>query len=162
MLFERKSIRVPTPVNAEVGDEHTFIAYNRFSRPIFDDSELPTFDRAVSMGRRSMSRRSISRISLSRAPTISRQPTISRVPSPNRDRDEKDDPADLPGTSSLSSSVDKAPEVEIPLTPAPGYGQTTAPPGTGRPTSNDYKISDIDTMGRFLCYQTVNSVWTMI
>ncbi|KAK4664634.1 uncharacterized protein QC763_512490 [Podospora pseudopauciseta] len=148
MLFERKSIRVPTPVNAEVGDDHTFIAYNRFSRPVFDDAELPTFDRTISMGRRSMSRvsmgrRSMSRISLSQYPTISRAPTISRVPSQNRDRDreEKDDPADSPGTSSFSSSAEtKAPEVEIPLTPAPQPAQTIETPGLGRPTTIKYAV----------------------
>ncbi|KAK0672518.1 Cation/H+ exchanger [Cercophora samala] len=37
----RKSMRVPTPVNATVGDRETFIAYNRFSRPVFDNADLP-------------------------------------------------------------------------------------------------------------------------
>ncbi|KAL1842076.1 hypothetical protein VTJ49DRAFT_6058 [Mycothermus thermophilus] len=37
----RLSTRVPTPVNAAVGDEETFIAYNRFSRPVFNDADLP-------------------------------------------------------------------------------------------------------------------------
>lgn len=40
--MRRMSVRVPTPVNAAVGDHDTFIAYNRFSRPVFDDAELPT------------------------------------------------------------------------------------------------------------------------
>lgn len=39
--LRRKSMRVPTPVNAAVGDGETFIAYNRFSRPVFNDAELP-------------------------------------------------------------------------------------------------------------------------
>ncbi|KAL2270282.1 hypothetical protein VTJ83DRAFT_2466 [Remersonia thermophila] len=37
----RLSARVPTPVNAAVGDEETFIAYNRFSRPVFNEADLP-------------------------------------------------------------------------------------------------------------------------
>ncbi|KAL2268052.1 hypothetical protein VTJ83DRAFT_2898 [Remersonia thermophila] len=37
----RLSERVPTPVNAAVGDSDTFIAYNRFSRPQFDEAQLP-------------------------------------------------------------------------------------------------------------------------
>ncbi|KAK4185151.1 putative Na(+)/H(+) antiporter [Podospora australis] len=43
MEISRKSIRVPTPTNAEVGDEDYFIAYNRFSRPMFSNAELPVF-----------------------------------------------------------------------------------------------------------------------
>ncbi|KAK1833035.1 putative Na(+)/H(+) antiporter [Podospora conica] len=39
--MRRKSVRVATPVNAAVGDRDTFIAYNRFSRPVFTDAELP-------------------------------------------------------------------------------------------------------------------------
>jgi len=39
--IRRMSVRVPTPVNATVGDNQTFIAYNRFSRPNFDDADLP-------------------------------------------------------------------------------------------------------------------------
>lgn len=39
--IRRKSMRVPTPVNASVADGEVFIAYNRFSRPVFDDAELP-------------------------------------------------------------------------------------------------------------------------
>jgi NhaP-type Na+/H+ or K+/H+ antiporter len=35
--LRRMSMRVPTPVNATVGDSQTFIAYNRFSRPVFND-----------------------------------------------------------------------------------------------------------------------------
>ncbi|KAK4118195.1 hypothetical protein N657DRAFT_584037 [Parathielavia appendiculata] len=35
--LRRMSMRVPTPVNATVGDSQTFIAYNRFSRPVFSD-----------------------------------------------------------------------------------------------------------------------------
>ncbi|GAB1317689.1 hypothetical protein MFIFM68171_07899 [Madurella fahalii] len=37
----RLSMRVPTPVNATVGDRQTFIAFNRFSRPVFNEAELP-------------------------------------------------------------------------------------------------------------------------
>jgi NhaP-type Na+/H+ or K+/H+ antiporter len=39
--LRRMSMRVPTPVNAAVGDGETFIAYNRFSRPIFNQADLP-------------------------------------------------------------------------------------------------------------------------
>ncbi|KAK4225307.1 putative Na(+)/H(+) antiporter, partial [Podospora fimiseda] len=42
--IHRKSIRVPTPPNADVADDNkTFIAYNRFSRPVFHDAELPSY-----------------------------------------------------------------------------------------------------------------------
>jgi len=40
--IRRKSMRVPTPVNASVADSEVFIAYNRFSRPVFDQADLPT------------------------------------------------------------------------------------------------------------------------
>ncbi|KAK0648275.1 Cation/H+ exchanger [Cercophora newfieldiana] len=39
--IRRMSVRVPTPVNASVGDGEVFIAYNRFSRPVFAEAELP-------------------------------------------------------------------------------------------------------------------------
>jgi len=39
--LRRMSMRVPTPVNAAVGDTQTFIAYNRFSRPVFNEADLP-------------------------------------------------------------------------------------------------------------------------
>ncbi|KJZ74361.1 hypothetical protein HIM_06171 [Hirsutella minnesotensis 3608] len=39
--LRRKSIRVATPTNAIADDRDTFIAYNRFSRPVFDPSTLP-------------------------------------------------------------------------------------------------------------------------
>jgi NhaP-type Na+/H+ or K+/H+ antiporter len=39
--IRRKSMRVPTPVNATVADPEIFVAYNRFSRPVFNDDELP-------------------------------------------------------------------------------------------------------------------------
>lgn len=42
--LRRKTMRVPTPVNADVGDGETFIAYNRFSRPVFSDADLPVFN----------------------------------------------------------------------------------------------------------------------
>lgn len=41
VVVRRKSVRVPTPVNAEVNDNKTFVAYNRFSRPVFEPGELP-------------------------------------------------------------------------------------------------------------------------
>ncbi|EAQ91083.1 hypothetical protein CHGG_03018 [Chaetomium globosum CBS 148.51] len=39
--LRRMSTRVVTPVNATVGDSDTFIAYNRFSRPVFNKADLP-------------------------------------------------------------------------------------------------------------------------
>ncbi|KAJ0281310.1 hypothetical protein Brms1b_005381 [Colletotrichum noveboracense] len=39
--LRRVSMHVPTPKNATVGDRDTFIAYNRFSRPVFNTAELP-------------------------------------------------------------------------------------------------------------------------
>ncbi|KAL2756069.1 hypothetical protein ACRALDRAFT_2027700 [Sodiomyces alcalophilus JCM 7366] len=39
--MRRKSIHVAAPPNAVEGDKETFIAYNRFSRPVFDNSQLP-------------------------------------------------------------------------------------------------------------------------
>jgi NhaP-type Na+/H+ or K+/H+ antiporter len=40
--IRRKSMTVATPTNAMVGDEQTFIAYNRFSRPVFNVADIPT------------------------------------------------------------------------------------------------------------------------
>ncbi|RYO82829.1 hypothetical protein DL766_006475 [Monosporascus sp. MC13-8B] len=37
----RKSIYSVMPANAEAADSQTFLAYNRFSRPVFDPSQLP-------------------------------------------------------------------------------------------------------------------------
>ncbi|TQV92944.1 hypothetical protein V2A60_003734 [Cordyceps javanica] len=39
--LRRVSMTVATPVNAVPGNRDTFIAYNRFSRPVFDASQLP-------------------------------------------------------------------------------------------------------------------------
>ncbi|KAF9880873.1 sodium hydrogen exchanger family protein [Colletotrichum karsti] len=39
--LRRISMHVPTPNNAMVCDRDTFIAYNRFSRPVFNTAELP-------------------------------------------------------------------------------------------------------------------------
>lgn len=39
--IRRRSISIATPANAIPGDVDTFIAYNRFSRPVFDPSKLP-------------------------------------------------------------------------------------------------------------------------
>ncbi|KAM4058825.1 sodium/hydrogen exchanger family protein [Hirsutella rhossiliensis] len=39
--IRRVSMRVATPPNAVQGGKDTFIAYNRFSRPVFDPSSLP-------------------------------------------------------------------------------------------------------------------------
>jgi len=37
----RMTMRVPTPVNAAVGDSDVYIAYNRLSRPVFNEAQLP-------------------------------------------------------------------------------------------------------------------------
>lgn len=39
----RKSIYQATPINATAADSRTFLAYNRFSRPVFNTAELPQF-----------------------------------------------------------------------------------------------------------------------
>lgn len=39
--LRRKSIHIAAPANAIEGDKETFIAYNRFSRPVFDNTQLP-------------------------------------------------------------------------------------------------------------------------
>lgn len=39
--LRRMSMRVPTPVNATVAASESFIAYNRFSRPVFNEASLP-------------------------------------------------------------------------------------------------------------------------
>ncbi|ESA42328.1 hypothetical protein GE21DRAFT_9619 [Neurospora crassa] len=41
VVVRRKSVRAPTPVNAEVKDNRTFVAYNRSSKPLCEPSELP-------------------------------------------------------------------------------------------------------------------------
>ncbi|KAH8898855.1 Sodium/hydrogen exchanger family protein [Thozetella sp. PMI_491] len=43
--LKRKSIHVATPANAIEGDKETFIAYNRFSRQVFSQDELPILGR---------------------------------------------------------------------------------------------------------------------
>jgi NhaP-type Na+/H+ or K+/H+ antiporter len=42
--LRRMSMRVPVPVNATTGDTETFIAYNRFSRPVFNNADLPVIN----------------------------------------------------------------------------------------------------------------------
>lgn len=42
--LRRMSMRVPVPVNATTGDSETFIAYNRFSRPVFNNADLPVIN----------------------------------------------------------------------------------------------------------------------
>ncbi|KAK3321896.1 Sodium/hydrogen exchanger family-domain-containing protein [Apodospora peruviana] len=44
--IRRMSMRVPTPVNAEVNNSQTFVAYNRFSRPVFNPQDLPVVNAA--------------------------------------------------------------------------------------------------------------------
>lgn len=68
--IRRKSLRQATPSNAVDGDEDYFIAYNRFSRPVFDPEDLP-FSRANSMAR-------------SIAPSIRPSFSHSRPPPENR------------------------------------------------------------------------------
>ncbi|KAL0467399.1 sodium hydrogen exchanger family protein [Neurospora intermedia] len=40
VVVRRKSVRALTPVNAEVNDNKTFVAYNRLSKPLCEPSEL--------------------------------------------------------------------------------------------------------------------------
>lgn len=47
--IRRKSLRQAPPSNAISGEGDHFIAYNRFSRPVFDPDDLPYFSRANSM-----------------------------------------------------------------------------------------------------------------
>ncbi|KAK0384669.1 hypothetical protein NLU13_8755 [Sarocladium strictum] len=68
--IRRKSLRQATPSNAVDGDDDYFIAYNRFSRPVFDPEDLP-FSRANSMAR-------------SIAPSIRPSFSHSRPPPENR------------------------------------------------------------------------------
>ena len=42
--LRRMSMRVPVPANATTGDTETFIAYNRFSRPVFNNADLPVIN----------------------------------------------------------------------------------------------------------------------
>jgi hypothetical protein len=68
--IRRKSLRQATPSNAVDGDSDYFIAYNRFSRPVFDPEDLP-FSRANSMAR-------------SIAPSVRPSLSHSRPPPENR------------------------------------------------------------------------------
>jgi NhaP-type Na+/H+ or K+/H+ antiporter len=42
--IRRRSLSMPKPVNATIGDADTFIAYNRFSRPVFNEADLPVVE----------------------------------------------------------------------------------------------------------------------
>jgi len=51
VVVRRKSMRVATPVNADVGESGTtFVAYNRFSRPVFNEAELPVIASGGQLG----------------------------------------------------------------------------------------------------------------
>lgn len=86
----RKSINLPVPANAMVGDEETFIAYNRFSRPVYNVADLPKVrSRRQSMATERSRRRSMSRSRLSiSGRSISRDRGRDRVAMPYPD--EKD------------------------------------------------------------------------
>ncbi|CCC14941.1 unnamed protein product [Sordaria macrospora k-hell] len=72
VVVRRKSVRVPTPVIAEVNDSKTFVAYNRFSRPVFEPGELPVVEERygggicimTAVGRRRLIRSSLRRTEL--------------------------------------------------------------------------------------------------
>lgn len=70
----RKSLSIATPANAMVGDSDTFIAYNRFSRPVFNVADLP---KTEDVRRRSIATQR-SRRSMSRHRSFSRHRSISR------------------------------------------------------------------------------------
>ncbi|KAH8173586.1 sodium/hydrogen exchanger family protein [Sarocladium implicatum] len=82
----RKSINVPTPSNAMLGDEENFIAYNRFSRPVYNVADLPQVRSrrqsivAEQLDRRSMSRRSMSRSRMSMSRSMSGDRGRNAVP----------------------------------------------------------------------------------
>ncbi|KAG9251733.1 Sodium/hydrogen exchanger family-domain-containing protein [Emericellopsis atlantica] len=89
--LRRKSVHDATPPNAMVGDEENFIAYNRFSRPVFNVADLPTVrsrrqslatEHARSMSR---SRRSFAR---SRSRDVGPDSVPFPVPMPEKSRDE--------------------------------------------------------------------------
>ncbi|KAI1840962.1 hypothetical protein JX265_010434 [Neoarthrinium moseri] len=42
--IKRHSVYIPPPVNAVPNNSQTFLAYNRFSRPVFNQAALPTFE----------------------------------------------------------------------------------------------------------------------
>jgi hypothetical protein len=62
----RKSLNIATPSNAMIEDEEKFIAYNRFSRPVYNVADLPKVrSRRQSMATERSRRRSMSRSRLS-------------------------------------------------------------------------------------------------
>ncbi|KEY63815.1 hypothetical protein S7711_09717 [Stachybotrys chartarum IBT 7711] len=71
----RKSIHIATPANAMLGDNDTFVAYNRFSRPVFNVADLPDVQsRRQSMAVQQTYSRSRSRSRMSIARSRSRDP----------------------------------------------------------------------------------------
>lgn len=50
--IRRKSIHITAPINAFEADKETFIAYNRFSRPVFNPADLPVVRDNNSIGAR--------------------------------------------------------------------------------------------------------------
>ncbi|KAG7136323.1 Na(+)/H(+) antiporter C3A11.09 like protein [Verticillium longisporum] len=81
--MRRKSVHVATPTNAIVGDQETFIAYNRFSRPVFNVADLPTVrSRRQSLAIEQGYPRSISLSRMSMARSRSRDAGRDRVPAP--------------------------------------------------------------------------------
>jgi len=89
--IRRKSIHDATPTNAMVGDEENFIAYNRFSRPVFNVADLPTVrSRRQSLATEHARSRSRSRLSLarSRSRDVGRESVPFPVPMPEKSRDD--------------------------------------------------------------------------
>ncbi|KAM0335147.1 hypothetical protein ACHAQA_000188 [Verticillium albo-atrum] len=81
--MRRKSVHVATPANAIVGDQETFIAYNRFSRPVFNVADLPIVrSRRQSMAIEQGYPQSISRSRMSMARSRSRDAGRDRFPAP--------------------------------------------------------------------------------
>ena len=92
VAIRRKSINVAIPSNAMIGDEENFIAYNRFSRPVYNVADLPNVrSRRQSMATERSRRRSISRsrLSVSRR-SMSRDRGRDRVPIPPLEKDPHD------------------------------------------------------------------------
>lgn len=86
--MRRKSIHVATPANAMVSDEGTFIAYNRFSRPVFNVADLPAnVERRQSMAMERDYQRSVSRSRLSMARSRSRDRSRAPAPLPEKNED---------------------------------------------------------------------------
>jgi hypothetical protein len=90
--IRRRSLSMPKPVNSTVADGETVIAFNRFSRPVFNEAELPVVEsRQISVPISSASEST--RVSSPKTPVAEtfqlsspkRGPPSMRSPSPTRD-----------------------------------------------------------------------------